>query len=68
MVIEICKYFSYNKYTGWSKDPGPPSGGEFPRYFYIQNEKDSCMSNKFLSVFIDESGDFALMKHILPTI
>jgi len=43
---------------GWSKDPGPPSGGEFPRYFYIQNEKDSCMSNKFLSVFIDESGDF----------
>lgn len=22
---------------GWSKDPGPPSGGEFPRHFHTQN-------------------------------
>ncbi len=42
---------------GWSKDPGPPSSGEFPRYFLLLT-KDDGMSIKNLSVFIDESGDF----------
>ena len=35
----------YNKSTlvdlGWSQDPGPPSSGEFPRYFSISLQKDS---------------------------
>ena len=44
---------------GWSKDPGPPRGGEFPRHFFSKLlQKDDGMSEKRLSVFIDESGDF----------
>ena len=41
---------------GWSQDPGPPNGGEFPRHFFCIWRKR--MSNKKLSIFIDESGDF----------
>lgn len=42
---------------GWSKDPGPPSGGEFPRHFRYLGEM-CVMGERSLSVFIDESGDF----------
>ena len=38
---------------GWSKDPGPPSRGGFPLFFFRK-----LNMNKILSVFIDESGDF----------
>jgi hypothetical protein len=41
---------------GWSKDPGPPSGGEFPRHFILT--MSTHYGKKTLSVFIDESGDF----------
>ena len=45
MVIDFFEYFAYNEHIinqqwliwGWSKDPGPPSGGEFPRHFHTQN-------------------------------
>ena len=40
---------------GWSKDPGPPSGGEFPRHYFLGGDP---MAEKTLSIFIDESGDF----------
>lgn len=42
---------------GWSRDPGPPSGGGFPRYF-ITKGKENNMSERRLHAFIDESGDF----------
>lgn len=38
---------------GWSRDPGPSDGGEFPRFFYREYPM------KELSVFIGESGDFS---------
>ncbi len=40
---------------GWSRDPGPPKGGEIPRQIFLQKEK---VVEKILSIFIDESGDF----------
>ena len=39
---------------GWSKDPGPPGGGEFPRHCVLKK----VLTVRTLSVFIDESGDF----------
>lgn len=54
---------------GWSKDPGPPSGGEFPRHFCLYRsfaEQDVVMAEKILSVFIDESGDFGTYEAHAP--
>lgn len=49
----------YIAFLGWSKDPGPPNGGEFPRFFFcIFVERRVILSENILSVFIDESGDF----------
>ena len=29
------KFNSDRKVMGWSKDPGPPKGGDLPRYFFF---------------------------------
>jgi hypothetical protein len=46
---------------GWSKDPGPPSGGEVPRHFFR-----SLLHMKELSIFVDESGDFGEYNYHSP--
>lgn len=46
----------YKYIKGWSKDPGPPFGGDIPRYLFSQRRFIHLTKN--LSVFIDESGDF----------
>ena len=56
---------------GWSKDPGPPSGGEIPRHFFYTlsgREKEGwhAVAEKILRVFIDESGDFGAYEHHAP--
>lgn len=51
-------------YLGWSKDPGPSNGGEFPRFFFIFGL--SLMAAKILSIFIDESGDFGKFESHCP--
>ena len=40
-LLDIIIDIGYNNITemnlihqGWSKDPGPPNGGEFPRHFF----------------------------------
>ena len=43
---------------GWSKDPGPPNGGEIPRLFYFTEKVVVVLIENILSIFIDESGDF----------
>lgn len=44
---------------GWSKDPGPPSGGGNPRLSRILAQvRATSVSERVLSCFIDESGDF----------
>lgn len=54
-------------HLGWSQDPGPPNGGEFPRLFFCKRgEKRGNMSEKILSIFIDESGDFGPYAHHAP--
>lgn len=47
---------------GWSKDPGPSTGGEVPRFFYAFRR----LALKELSIFIDESGDFGEYDHRSP--
>ena len=49
-----------NHALGWSKDPGPPTAGNFPAFFHKQQIDKGCtrMGDKKLSIFIDESGDF----------
>ena len=32
------KFNSDRKVMGWSKDPGPPKGGDLPRYFFLRRE------------------------------
>ena len=51
---------------GWSKDPGPPTGGEFPRRFSFYQLEMVVMADKILSVFIDESGDFGTYESHAP--
>ena len=41
-LLDIIIDIGYNNITemnlihpGWSQDPGPPNGGEFPRHFYL---------------------------------
>lgn len=50
MTLTNCSHIF--KTSGWSKDPGPSTGGEVPRHFFWR------VSLKELSIFIDESGDF----------
>ena len=50
---------------GWSKDPGPPSSGEFPYYFYIllfKVENDTTLEN------IVNFQKVATCRHFLTTI
>lgn len=49
----------------WLKSPGPPNGGEFPCHF-LYTRKGVCIVSKKLSIFIDESGDFGLLKPHAP--
>ena len=44
-LLDIIIDIGYNNITemnlihqGWSKDLGPPNGGEFPRHFYLDEE------------------------------
>lgn len=75
-IIDKSEFLLYNKHTikiaillslGWSRDPGPPNGGEFPRFFfYLLVERGVFLSENILSVFIDESGDFGPYEHHAP--
>ena len=56
-AIIIVQSISCSTDLGWSKDPGPPNGGEFPRRFSFQKHV-VVMQERILSIFIDESGDF----------
>ena len=53
--LAYSSFYVTIKQKGWSKDPGPPSGGDIPRHFLFT---EITSMKKILSIFIDESGDF----------
>ena len=52
----------------WSKDPGPSADGEVPHYWRVYTRHFFTEFEvrrrymKELSIFIDESGDFGIIK------
>jgi len=50
---------------GWSKDPGSTCGGGIPRH-YCKDKRGLSVSEKIISVFIDESGDFGQYQRHSP--
>ena len=49
----------YNQIKGWSKDPGPPSGGDIPRHFFL-GEKSGEM-RLFIAINLTQNMKQALL-------